>query len=719
MMKRILSALLAIPLIGFFLEADAAAPGAIEEILVVGARLPRPVQDVVGTVDVMTRDTLIEQIAVNTEDLVRYTPGVSVARASSRFGATEFTIRGLSGNRVTTLIDRVPVADQFDVGAFSNAGQDYLIPDTISRVEILRGPASTLFGSDALGGVVAVVTRDPDEYLGDKNLATSLAAAYSGADDARVVSGSVAGRERALAGVLHGSYLEGNERDAAGTSLEETQDRERASAMLKLDYTLADGDRLRFKAEAFEEDVASRPEATLGFGRQFASTTFLAGDDTRKRYSAQLEYDFDVDGSWADYGRLTVYTQRSRVEQLTDERRDIATPPVAIQRSFDYRFEDLGAILDLESRFELAGLAHRLGWGFSVRRSDVEEKRDGRQRNLTTGETTNVLIGETMPVRDFPNSTVTESALYLHDEIALGALTLIPGVRFEHYRLDASADRLFREDFPDTPVEDVTESALAPKLGLQWRVSDRIQAFAQYARGFRAPPFADVNIGLEFAVPFSVRAIPNPDLESETSDGLELGVKYAGARWNGALAVFGADYDDFIESRANLGFDPASGALLFQSRNIERARVYGVELSFATQLAETLQFSTEASWTRGENRDTDEPLNTVDPPSLTARLHWQPNRRWHGGLAVRAAMEQSRVDDSELDLFEPAGYAVFDLTAGYSPRSNVRVNAGIFNLTDKTYWRWASVRGRPEGDPLVDVLAAPGRYGAVSVHVSL
>lgn len=84
----------------------------------------------------------------------------------------------LSGNRVTTLVDGVPVADQFDVDSFSNAGQDYLIPDAISRVEILHGPASTLFGSDALGGVIAVLTRDPEEYLDpgrDTGVSTTLA----------------------------------------------------------------------------------------------------------------------------------------------------------------------------------------------------------------------------------------------------------------------------------------------------------------------------------------------------------------------------------------------------------------------------------------------------------------------------------------------------------------------------------------------------------------
>ncbi|MDH3644226.1 MAG: TonB-dependent receptor plug domain-containing protein, partial [Gammaproteobacteria bacterium] len=127
----------------------------IDEIVVVGARLPRPVADVVGHVDVITREALLNGLATDLGDVARYTPGVSVAVADSRFGETEFTIRGLSGNRVATLIDGVPIPDQFDVGAFANAGQNFLIPDAVSRIEILRGPASTLFGSDALGGVVA------------------------------------------------------------------------------------------------------------------------------------------------------------------------------------------------------------------------------------------------------------------------------------------------------------------------------------------------------------------------------------------------------------------------------------------------------------------------------------------------------------------------------------------------------------------------------------
>jgi hemoglobin/transferrin/lactoferrin receptor protein len=700
-------------------EALWAAPaGPMEEILVVGARLPRPVQDVVGTVDVITRDALLDAIALNAVDLVRYTPGISVAEASTRFGATEFTIRGLSGNRVTILVDGVPAADQFDIGAFSNAGQDYIVPDTISRVEILRGPASTLFGSDALGGVVAIVTRDPEEYLDGQRSRMAASAAYSGADRGRQLTASGAARMGAVTGVVHASMLEAGERDAAGTRNEDPLDRSRAAAMLKLHLPLANGDSIRLKGEYFEEDVASRPEAVMGYSRQFRNTTALRGDDERTRHGLQVEYDFAIDAAWADGGRLNVYRQRSRTNQRTEEERAALNPPQEIARVFDYRHEDLGVLLDLESRFDVGAYSHRLGWGVGVTRSTVEERRDGWLRNGITGATSRQLLGEVMPVRDFPNSTILEAGLFVHDEIARGAFTLIPALRVESYRLDARADALYRADNPLTAVEDVSEFALAPKLGLQWRVGDGLDLFAQYTRGFRAPPFEDVNIGLDIPM-FNVRAVPNPELEAETSDGAELGLRFAGAIHALQVTLFAADYRNFIESKVALGPEPGTGVLLFQSLNIERARVYGAEASFAMPLAAALDLELAAAWTRGEDRGSGQPLNTVDPPALVTRLHWRPTPRWAGSLSVTAVAAQSRVDERRADLFQPDGYAIVDLSARYLLRNDMRLSMGLFNLTDRQHWRWASVRGRPEGDPLIEVMAAPARYAAVSLHVGL
>ena len=122
-----------------------------------------------------------------------------------------------------------------------------------------------------------------------------------------------------------------------------------------------------------------------------------------------------------------------------------------------------------------------------------------------------------------------------------------------------------------------TSCLFAPKLGATYRVSDRLGVFFQYAHGFRSPPPEDVNIGLEVPL-FNVRAIPNPDLQPETSDGFEVGLRLTGLAVALTASVFHTEYSDFIESKVNLGVDPVTGVTLFQSQNVAEARIYGAEL---------------------------------------------------------------------------------------------------------------------------------------------
>lgn len=697
----------------------------IEEVVVVGARLPRPAKDVVGKFDVITHETLVNELASSLSDLTRYTPGVSVATADTRFGETEFTIRGLSGNRVATLIDGVPVPDQFDIGSFANAGQDFLVTDAVSRVEILRGPASTLFGSDALGGVVAIVTRDPEEFLTRGNRHIGGSAGYSGRDDASILNGAFAlGGDLGpgnLAGVLHLSRKEGHETDRAAVSEPDAQDRTQQSAFSKLGYTLPSGNRLRLDLSWFDESVDTDVVSVLGYGRQFRNTTSIEGDDTRTRYAATGGFDFESDLAWIDQGRLNLYWQDVEVTQRTIEQRLVLTPPIENERIFQYDTSTWGMSMDFDSTFTTAGVEHRIGWGGSLQRSDIAEQRDGLITNLATGSSSNVLLGEVMPVRDFPKSTVDELALYVHDEISLGRFTLIPGLRYQTYDLDADADAIYTADNPTTAAIDASDDSLSPKLGLLWHLNDDVRLYVQYAHGFRAPPFEDVNIGFDIPL-FNYRALPNPDLKPETSDGIEFGLNLDRDDYRFSISVFGVDYDDLIETRANLGRDPATGTLLFQSRNIDSARVYGVEANFNTTLerwVSGLTLDLAGSWTRGDNRSTDEPLNTIDPPELIAALTWQPADRWRMGLITTAVAGQDRVDDTQADIFETDGFVLVDFTGSYRLSESVRIDAGLFNAFDKTYWRWSSVRNRTTEDPMIDYLSAPGRYASVSIRADL
>jgi hemoglobin/transferrin/lactoferrin receptor protein len=79
---------------------------------------------------------------------------------------------------------------------------------------------------------------------------------------------------------------------------------------------------------------------------------------------------------------------------------------------------------------------------------------------------------------------------------------------------------------------------------------------------------------------------------------------------------------------------------------------------------------------------------------------------------------QDRVDESTADLFTPGSYVTIDTLATFEPLRNVRIDLGVFNLLDETYWQWSTVRTRPENDPMIGALSAPGRYGSASVRVA-
>jgi hemoglobin/transferrin/lactoferrin receptor protein len=325
-----------------------------------------------------------------------------------------------------------------------------------------------------------------------------------------------------------------------------------------------------------------------------------------------------------------------------------------------------------------------------------------------------------MPVRDFPRSTVDEYALYLHDEIRFGRVTLIPGLRWESYRLDADSDRIYAEDNPATQVVDASESELAPKLGALWHMTDRAHLYAQYAHGFRAQPFEDLNIGFDIAL-FNYRAIPNAELKPETSDGIEIGYRRFGELTRFTVTLFGTDYDDLIESRANLGRDE-NGTLIFQSRNVGKARVYGAEFTYSAALdswLDGLSFDMAGSVTKGRNRTADEPLNTVDPAELVTSLAWSPSDRASLRMVLTAVAAKNDVDETVENQVTTDGYVVADLTGTFKLTPAVRLDAGLFNAFDKTYWQWSSVRNRTTDDPMVAYLSAPGRYASISIRVTL
>ncbi len=137
----------------------------LDPIVVVASKVPRALSEVAAQVTVISSEDIREGMVEDLDGLLKYEPGLEVETAGTRFGATGINIRGISGNRVALEIDGVPAGAAFAIGAYSNGGRALVEPDRLKRVEVLYGPASVMYGSDAMGGVMSFTTWDPADLL--------------------------------------------------------------------------------------------------------------------------------------------------------------------------------------------------------------------------------------------------------------------------------------------------------------------------------------------------------------------------------------------------------------------------------------------------------------------------------------------------------------------------------------------------------------------------
>jgi len=722
----VVGAMLAMPLMAWSATPqspvqDDQADEPMDQIIVVATKHDRSIREVAANVSVFTRETIGAELATSMSDVFRYAPGIDAEASGARFGAEGISIRGIGGNRVALLVDGVPLGDQFDVGRFSNATRDFINAGFVQQLEVLHGPASALYGSAAIGGVVAVRTTDPADLLGRNSSGANLFMNWRGADASSHATGMVAFGDTSRGFLLGASLRDGQEFDpAAVADNTDLRDYQRRSLLLKFVADTDNGNTWRIGVMQQRSDIQSDLNSMLGSGR-FRSTTALEGDDRYEMSLVSLGYEFGAPGDWVDSGFIRGFYELVDIEQKTLDERGRATRPVSIDRFFGFEQELQGIELNLQRRLQGFGLSHRLGFGIEYRQRRTEEIRDGLETDLETGLKTNVILGEVFPLRDFPISKSREWGVYVEDAMTLGDWTVIAALRADQYRLDPSNDPVYLEDFPFSEIVSIAEADLSPKLGLIYRLTDRTDLYAQYAHGFRAPPYEDANIGLDLPL-FNVRAIPNPDLRSENSDGLDMGIRWHGQSSSARLSVFHTRYEDFIETKVRLGLDPVSGRVLFQSQNISSTVIEGIEGAWSVRLPgdlDNVSFDGSFYLARGENRDNGEALNSVGPAQAVIGLHWtSADGNLQANLKSTFTARWSDRDESRGDLFEPPKYTVFDLFVTRRQSDRMTLHAGFLNLTDKTYWVWSDVRGLAPGDPVIPNLSRSGRSFTVGLNVN-
>ena len=708
----------------------------MRKISVTATRRAEALRDIPSTVSVITDDEMTRELARDIKDLVRYEPGVSVANAGSRFGLAGFNIRGIDGNRIGMRVDGIRMNDAFQIGSFSDARRNLVELDALKAVEIVRGPASALYGSDAIGGVVSFVTKDPQDVLPPgKSLALSARSDYRTDSKTWGAGSTLALGGEQLSALLVYRHRDGNETENRGSrktrdstrTASNPQDREADSALAKLTWQLTSSQVVRLTTAYDRDETFTNVLSSLGRGTGSLAnimTVGLDGEDQQERKRASLDHSIDLSTAAIDRLESRIYVQDTTVEQRSLEQRYAvsAGPASAVVRDRRFNFEQrtTGGEIVARKRFVAGRMDHQLTYGVEWVTTDTKQLRNGRQITLATGAATSNIQPDNFPVRDFPKTTTDQYAFYVQDQMtfAEGSLQITPGARVDRYELHPQADPIFLADNPGVGLSHLNKTSVSPKLGGIWHFAEPLSLYASYARGFRAPPYSDVNIGFT-NLAFGYTAIANADLKPETSNGYEIGLRGEGEGGFFGLAGFYNEYDDFIASLMPVG--TRNGLQVFQSRNLSKAHIYGAELRGGWSLLDdVIRVRGSVAHARGAGSSAgqtgDRPLNSVDPLKAVLGMMYRPTRAWSVELIGTAVRRHRDVDQSTAQ-FVPAGYFIVDLLGQASLGGQTRLNVGVFNLFDRKYWDGSDVRGVAPTSVVLDRYTRPGVNVGASVTV--
>lgn len=716
----------------------------LQPVLVTATRQRRALVDTPANISIITEDDLDRRMDDVIDEIFRYEAGIEVPRQTS--GANPFSssggieIRGVGGNRTQVLVD-----GNRTIESITDSTRDVIDASNIKAVEIVRGPASVLWGSDALGGVVNFVTKDPGDYLQDgRRFAGNFNFSYGTVDNAftesLTLAFAIAPEWEALisytrrdaneiklrkARIGEGA-LQDCPRDPAATPCNRFDPADIASNNLlaKLVWKPNRDHRVRLTGEYFERQTDVSQNSTIGPVTSFFGTVTAFQDSYDwqqdiKRWRFSIDHEWTPDGLFFDALKWQFTYSPQDVDRNGDRRRTLLPSGDQEQVLRDQDYEELFIEGDVQftSSFSLGGTDHVLTYGFDGDRTETDFNRLDITRNLTQGtETIRRAAGF-----NFADATTTRADGYIQDEISMfdGVLKLIPGVRIAHYAINPKPDGDYQL-VPGAEPRKITRTNTQFKVGAIVELTERFSVYARFAEGFKMPTAQQLFQSVDNLPFFAL--IPNPNLKPESVNSYEAGLRGDfGSRGYFSINGFFADYTDFILNfepidPVQFGLPPGSQTLTYE--NVDSVKIYGIEASAAFIINDVLSANAALSWQDGTRRQDGVKSEFLGALPFQAVLGVRYNNETLGldiELVGTFQAGGAKVNDPS-DEFSPGGYVTFDLITSYEIVHDVFIRFDVYNIFDKRYFP-ADARGFPFNDipdnvkrvNPIELQTAPGR----------
>lgn len=648
----------------------------LDNIVVSASGFEQAMIDAPASISVISREELERTRVTSIADALRNVEGVDVGGAVGKTGGRNISIRGMPSDYTLILIDgrRQNAAGSVTPNGFGETSTSFFPPvSSIERIEVIRGPMSTLYGSDAMGGVINIITRRVGrEWTGSIGVENTFNEDRDFGDRREInlyTSGPLV--EDTLGLQLRGRIYE---RDAS-----------------ELTYTDNNGE----PVEVDQRGPSPVEGDTYSLGGKLTWTPtdshdlWLDGEVSRQRY----------DNDECQLGTLDGRTRSCAPD-----------PGSANGYSDELRFEREQIAIGHTGRFASGTLES------SLMRNTTETK--GRTIPGDTGvayegfpgivggaprelETTNTVLDSKF-IMPLDNHMATVGMQWWDAELDDG----LAGETFAQttWSLFAEDEWMLRDDLALTlggryDHHDAFGSQFSPRGYLVWNTTPNWTLKGGVSRGYKTPTLNDLHDGINGVTgQGTVLTIGNPDLEPETSTSSEIGAHYDNQQgFTASATLFHNQFDDKIASGSDILVenDPLiPDGTYSQQVNVDEAITQGVELSTGYQFAPDWRVNANYTYTDSEQKSGDnkgEPLTDTPEHAINATLRWQATAKLDTWLSAEYRSERYRNRESVRgapsfdDLGDFKAYSLFHLGGNYAVTDQLNLSATIYNLFDKDF----------------------------------
>lgn len=571
--KALLAAITVFVMGGVTAQAEELPVYSFDEVVVTATRTENDVKKVPASTQVITQEDIKRGGATSVRNALSMYANI-FQKSKVRGGGHDIIIRGMETKHSLVMVNGRRISNEADANGLGNAmSLDRININDVEKIEIVRGPSSALYGSEAMGGVLNIITKPSKE----QTLLTGLehtsedTSHWWHADTGRI--GNFSMTLDARFNKINRSMLDtATESDPYGTA---------QTYNASLNYYVNDHSYVNAYMDYYSQHLKTdtgtpvmKPiTLTTSSGKMSLSGQAMLEGTGSKAYK-QKNYGISWNGK-TDKNDWQIQAYMSKFNWSTTSNTKVlgSIPPAGMEGMFNFLLQKKNAydfnhdehnMWAIEGRDSLrVNDHHRVTFGAEY----VKDKVAGT--GLGANGDSVYSITENGKTKSSSEKTLSSYAAYLQDEIEYGKWFIVPAIRYDHHSAYGSHT--------------------SPKIGVTYNATDHFRIKANYGDGFKAPSVSQLYYDLDMQMgPNWVHLTGNPNLKPEKSKSWDLGVEAEFGKGYGSLTYFDNDVDNLIASIPK-GTD-SNGHSLYRYENVNKARIKGLENTLGYRFNDTLEF---------------------------------------------------------------------------------------------------------------------------------